>query len=707
MKRAPGRGRPALGRALAATLVASVWVAACGGVDAGDADCANYACEPSADGSTTSSDGSRLDDAGPPFEPASPASYVNKVKTILTGLAATDADVQAVTADPAALAGLIDTWTARPEFKSRALDFFRNAFQQNQVTLAEMMDANGQGTLFGINGDYRARLERTLMDSFPLTAWDLAESGRPLSTALTTDTFMLTTAQMSILSYLDELPRSDDNKVTNRISARFPTQPVVFDPDTTATLAESIDPANAKFMIWPQAVTAGAKCAPAREELTNAGNKFQLLFRYLFGQGRCIDPSLATPAVRNPSVPPRFSEEDFVDYRPVRIEAAGAGDTAPLFFAIPALRTATTLKLHTPRIGFSGTLAFSANWPTNAGNDARVIANQMLIVGIGRSINGDGVISNFPVDVSDVDEAHASNPACTSCHVQLDPLKQFVRQSYTYYYHEQSNQTQIDRPAGFNIDGVAVGGHGIGDLMATMASHPRFAVAWTHKLYFWATSHAADESDPEFVRVAAAFEISGHNFKVLVRELFSSPLITYASPTQSTVVPGGDAPSIARRDQYCTALSNRLGLNDVCGMLTPIPNASQKAIAQSATMIAADGYFRAFELPALPTTPDLFFRASTEAICEQIASLVVDAAGEAPSRYDSADPTAAIADMVATVMALPPGDPRSGPAIQILTEHFASAQTAAGDSGTISVKDALRSTFQLACLSPSSVIVGL
>ena len=53
--------------------------------------------------------GSPVEDGGippTPFEAASAASYTVKVKSLLTGLAATDEEVAAVEKDPAALAGL-------------------------------------------------------------------------------------------------------------------------------------------------------------------------------------------------------------------------------------------------------------------------------------------------------------------------------------------------------------------------------------------------------------------------------------------------------------------------------------------------------------------------------------------------------------------------------------------------------------------------
>jgi hypothetical protein len=122
-------------------------------------------------------------------------------------------------------------------------------------------------------------------------------------------------------------------------------------------------------------------------------------------------------------------------------------------------------------------------------------------------------------------------------------------------------------------------------------------------------------------------------------------------------------------------------------------------------MIADDAYYRAAELPSLPRNPDLFYRASVEVMCQNIATQVVDQ-GSNP-RYSSANATsraAAIEDLVTTMMAIPPADPRHPAAVQLLTAHYAAA-TSAPISGNRS--DALRSAFVLACTSPTSVLIGL
>jgi len=115
--------------------------------------------------------------------------------------------------------------------------------------------------------------------------------------------------------------------------------------------------------------------------------------------------------------------------------------------------------------------------------------------------------------------------------------------------------------------------------------------------------------------------------------------------------------------------------------------------------------------PVLPTDTSLFFRSGTENICRRLATQVVDVPASAPtamvqtpaSRYQSAQSDAAIADMVHNLMGLPDGDPRAAESLQILTEHYQAALKTTG----IKPKDALQSTFVLACTAPSTISVGL
>lgn len=637
-----------------------------------------------------------------PFEPVGPETYVPKVKNLLTGLAASDAEVAAVKADPTQLRGLIDKWMGLPQFQIRMLDFFRNAFQQNQVTLAQLQ--LNLGTNFSVNNSYQSRLQRNLMDSFGLTVWNMVDKGTPFTQAFTTHTYMMTTAMLSLLSYVDDNHRDDANKLTNRLAARNALTSYTWDTAATIPVTDSLDSTSPNFMKFTFPGPQPTGCATTAQTFlstgSGSGNFYQNLFSFLMGSATINPCGITNPP--GAQFTPLYNDADWSDWRAVEVDVDNTTPGAsPTFYDLTNLRSASKITLHTDRMSFFGTLAFAANWGTNVTNEDRVTANQSLIVGIGQSIAGDqSTIAMFPVNATDQD--HATNPACQACHVQLDPYKQFFRQSYTLWYSDQADAVQINTPAGFNIDGVNTpgSGRGVEDLGAIFASHPRMPLAWANKLVFWANSTAAEESDPELVRIANAFQSSTFDFKTLVREVFSSPLITWSAATQTTTNEGVIL-SIARRDQFCTALSNRLGLTDVCGQTSVTLTNQQSTIATRALLIANDTYYRTYALPSLPTNPDLFFRQSTESICNLVASQVVDASG-GNSKYTSAQSDAALDDFVATVMNIPPSDPRSAPARAILADNF-TASKAGGANAT----QALQATFSLACLSPTSVIIGL
>jgi hypothetical protein len=227
-----------------------------------------------------------------------------------------------------------------------------------------------------------------------------------------------------------------------------------------------------------------------------------------------------------------------------------------------------------------------------------------------------------------------------------------------------------------------------------MAAHPDFAPAWTQKLCDWANSAPCSTSDPEFLRVASVFEQSNFNFATLLKTLLTSPLVTGAANTV-TFANQGLTISVARRDQLCAAMSARLGIANICTV---------GAAPGLALIIPSDGYSRGSTSPVMATDPTLFYTAGTEQLCTTFANMVVDSTVNGqPGPYSSKSPTPAIADFVSTVMGVVPSDPRSATLTQILTEHFTNAGKATG----ITPSNALKSTFVLACASPTSISIGL
>jgi hypothetical protein len=97
----------------------------------------------------------------------------------------------------------------------------------------------------------------------------------------------------------------------------------------------------------------------------------------------------------------------------------------------------------------------------------------------------------------------------------------------------------------------------------------------------------------------------------------------------------------------------------------------------------------------------VFYRAASEELCENLAPQLVDATSG--TVWTSASKDAAITDMVERIIGYPPSDPNHAPAITILQSHYTSVLGQAGSSATV----ALRSTFVLACESPTALGIGL
>jgi hypothetical protein len=628
-----------------------------------------------------------------------PPVALGKVKTLLTGLPPTAAELQAVQADPVALRALVDGWMGTPEFRARMLTFFQQAFQQTQTDVADYVDMLGRGPT---GSEHGRLLVRSIEESFARTVLAMVEQGRPFTETVTTDTFMLNPPLMSLLAMLDALPRDENLKLIRKEVwplARFPGFKLVRtqNPDPVSGLPrpipfeETIDPASPNFGVFfdPTPYPGTDRPACLEPQVIMGPNAFVELGDMLWGRrpGNCG------------TTVSQFRPEDFEAWRPVRIRPPAAGEERTLFWDLPRFRDPATreLVLATPRIGFFTTLAFFANWPTNTSNASRVTANQALIVGLGRSFDDRDV--TVQLSETSVDALHVQpGTVCFGCHQTLDPMRDFFRHSYNVSYFQQLAPELVPATATFTVDGSApVVGRGIATFARALAAHPRFAPAWTQKMCQFANSEPCQPGDPELQRIAGAFRDSGFDFRVLVRELFSSPLVTFARSTR-TAETTGTVISIARRESLCALLSNRLGLPDVCELTAP----RRTRPGRLSLAIPGGGYGRGEESPLLPHDPNLFFASATDNLCQLLAGRLVDGPPATPGRWTSAGVPEAVGDFVHTVMGLPPGDPRAEPMRQLLDQHHSDA-LAAGANPT----QALRSTFIVACASPFTLALGL
>jgi hypothetical protein len=663
----------------------------------------------SGDGGGAGASGADGGSASPilPFEAVAPESYVAKVKNLLTGLPATAAELTAVQKDPTALAGLIDQWLALPSADTKLIDFFGDAFQQTQMTADDFSDEIGDMTAAP------AALMPNLQESFARTALAIMKAGTPFNQTVTTSSFMMTTALLQFYSFLDERLRNDDDYDLDKLSPPRTADFVWTATDDTVhhvDLADSLNPASPDYLTWsvgPESALGpvGSQCVPRTFHSAQYSDASVHLFLLQYGTlGTApVTPAGCPNSYAITGLTPILTASDFTDWRMVTVQRSSPTNPSNinLFYNVPALRKATSIVLDVPRVGFFSTPSFFANWATNVNNQARVTTNQSLITALGQSINPETV--TIPLSESGLDTQHADpTTVCYTCHKVLDPMREFFRSTYSLPYHEQTDTTEQADVASFDFAGVdAVSGmngvtNGIDSFAATLAAHPFFAGAWAQKLCVWADSAACDAQDPEFLRVVAAFQASNLDFRVLVRELLSSPLVTAASSTE-TFTTREPIVSIARQDHYCTALSVRLGI-DACNLPTARAQVSSSAQLLSGNL-PADGYARGAEIPNLVSAPGLFHRSTVENLCGDIATVIIDAPG---GKYTSAAKDAAIADLVANVMGLSSADDRATAITAVLQGHYTAA-IAAGATPT----EALDSTFTLACTSPLATAIGL
>jgi hypothetical protein len=649
------------------------------------------------------------DDGNDNFVADPPAVYVAKVKNILVGLPPSDAELAQVTADPASLAGLIDGWMALPEYQHKMMVFFELAFQQTQISAADFVDLvppNGLGV-----GRAIPPLVQNARESFARTVLALTAEGRPLTEAFTTRRLMMTPALMELYAFLDARQVDDAAKVTDGFARAHPgLQIVMGTAQGPIPVADSLDPASPNYMHWysPDIATlqypTDATCNGLDPIAFRANS--QALHAMLYGEipnhpgpsGNCGTRVGSAQSVQ-------LVPDDFTSWKMVTIRAPRAGEAPALFYDLPALRAASELVITTPRVGFFSTPAFFANWPTNASNQMRVTANQALIVATGTAVDGADVTA--PPTTPGLDAVHAApGTACFGCHQQLDPTRSILSSTYSWFYYPQTDPALIREPGLFAFQGVVATMRTIDDFGQLLASHPLVPQAWGQKLCYYVNSAPCRGDDPEFVRILERFAASGASWTTLVREILASPITTNASRT-ATAVTNGAVVAVSRRDHLCAALNNRLGFVDICQLDATVQSGrAASGIAQIVSGMPSDGYGRGATIPVLPNQPTLFYRAGLENVCAAVSAMVIDAAPTpaqpGAKQWSSAQPDAAIAELVTTVMALPPSDPRAAQARAILTSHVAAAEAAGATP-----RDALRSTFIVACLSPSFIGIGM
>ncbi|HEY1954346.1 MAG TPA: hypothetical protein VGH28_02010 [Polyangiaceae bacterium] len=664
-----------------------------------------------------------------PFQADSPFVYVSKVKNILTGLAASQQEVDSVANAPddaskqAALVALIDQWMTTPEYASKMQTFFELAFQQTQISETDFTEIvpNGNGSI-GLS-PYASLLIQNVKESFARTMLELISEGQPISAAFTTTKFMMTPALAELYAYMDWNQVDDNEKISDKFAALMKTTGITVEDTTKVDYAtQTLKQGDPNYMVWyfpglnsiqPLGPNNPSGCqTDSRDWIsTNMNNvpSAHLVHFLLYGGLEAYKINNGPPpnnncnAYQSQNANAIFQQSDFSTWKMMSVRPPKSGEAITPFWDVPSLRSASELVLGIPRVGFFSTPAFHANWQTNTSNTMRVTINQAFIVALGAQVDGTDTtpLSMIPQNPPGLDQAHvASGQACVSCHQILDPSRSIFMANWSDAYGIQTNASQTKGEFIFN--GVVAPVTTLTDFGNQLAQHPYFPDAWVQKLCFFANSQKCDPTDPEFTRIRDDFKNSGFQWKKLVEDVMSSPITTNAVAT-TTTTNEGEMISVSRRDHLCTLLNARLGLTDVCG-LDVVTTKSLVGVPEIAAGLPSDGYGRGASVPVLPTQPTLFYRAGLENICEDVANMIID--NKSPpagaTTYSSTAADAAIADFVLNLMSIVPDDPRSQPMTQMLTDHHTQAL-----ANKATATDALKSTFVAACLSPTVAGIGM
>jgi hypothetical protein len=717
------------------------------------------------------------------FTPALAAPTCRKVKDLLVGLPCSDDDVNTVKSmGPAGLQKLIITWMSdskfQPLFRGKMIPFFRNMFQQVGFTPTEnfkpQLLENG-GFDFGplgtgaVGDDVYFKLVQNLQDSFALTAWQMVQEGtEPFSDVLTTTRFMMTTGLMSLYTQI-EMPDDEPYNFSGGANKNAKLQ-WKLDYVNSIPIEDSLNPNSPNYMTFddqkptvaknsfltPTCQGVGDTAGGTTQTVVTFGGSSTNLQRPTGGYAqlfqRLIGYSPRYPFVgsnvecwEHPAKP-YMTDGDVSDWRWVTIAPKQSGDSYIQPYDLPSLRKATTIKLAMPRVGFYTTPAFLALWNTNDSNQHRVTMNQTLLAALGLSFTSDNNLA--PLTEAGLASAHTTTTGeCYGCHKSLDPMRMFFGNQFdfndrnVFVANPFSGSQPNPRPTGALQAGFAFGdvnwaspssGSSMTDLGPLLLKvtdgdakkpTPLFATQVAQQLCFWANSAPCATDDPVFRGVVQDFVAANYNFPALVKELFSSALITGAAatstfPADSTgneTVPV----SISRQAHLCAALSNRLNVPDLCALTAAVPTSAQNTTVTIAGSVAQDAFSRGSQTPVTPSYPDLFYRAATEELCENLANQVVDATGSpfTSSSTSCTNGDGVLTKMVEQVMGIAPSDPIHDQALQILQTHCAAAtatkstttggRPTGGGTAASGQTTGLRSTFVLACESPTSLGIGL
>ena len=606
------------------------------------------------------------DTAIPAFEPTPIDAAITKVKRLTTGTHPTADELARVHANPAALRELVREWTETPEFRA-----------VTERTLAQLLQIEPRATDWVMierrNG---AAIPRTfsamLTESVVRTTWDIVEQDRPLTELYRTDRWAVTTAMLVMMRFADQ--SFDERNALDRTHSVVPA-PADAVPDYTASVASGV---------W-EVPGLSETCRDSE----GPGLRPRQLLHLQWGQIDCR----GEPDHRFRNDAPMLPDADDTDWRFVQFvsESPSVELDEPPFYDVEAWRTHDDV-VHTrlPRTGFMTTPAFLNNWETNPDNEYRVTTNQALIVALGSTFSIGEPTSPPTTEGLDTDHSDPSTD-CYGCHRQLDPMRGY----FALHFDENWRPIRTDfadprvtppfSPS-FAFGGLTELGGNLASFGDVLADHPGVATAWAQKLCWIANGRPCRIDDPEFQRVASAFESNGFSYRDLVVELYSSPLVTGLAPT--TTHPTGLPVGPKRAEHWCNTVEARGA--DSC---------RRRDVGTALGLLPGMSVARAKVDPIVPQQMTVFAVAGLEKACQTLASSEVGGADSPFPRFDAAG---SLPRMVEELAGLAPGHERYQPLLDALGEHFTEVINQTADAQL-----AMESSYVVACSSPDAAALGL
>ena len=590
---------------------------------------------------------------------------VRRTKNLLTGLAPTADETIAVVEDPDVLKDRVTEWLETDEFKGKMLTFFKKNLQQTSTVQEDYA--------FQITSKLADRWE--INDSFVLamnesisrTALWIIENDRPFSEIASTRTWMMTTQMMAYLAAAESSGDIDGlsfyhNPVTvNGIDydANTPHATQIRDKMIYSQTALDSDSRVVNCPNDPQVIS----------DLDYYIRRHWIFSAFMDGNHRLICGGSVQPQL--------FTASDSMDWRPVTMVR---GEPADWWDAL-AFRNATELTLKSSRTGFFSHPAFLATWRSNEDNDFRVTTNQALIAGLGRAFEETDI--SIPLGNEGLSDDHASpDTDCYSCHKTLDPMRTYFDVDFDpVYYGTNPKLSPPDYAPSFSFLGHSGAGSDLEDFGRHIAEHPYFATAWVQKVCAYANAENCDVSNPEFQRVVSVFENSNLNFKTMITELFASTLIANAPCAED--FEQDPSVSLTRLDHFCPTLVARTGISNICAL---------NSTAVLANSLPADSWSRGADKADRATDPGMFYRATTEALCSEISSELVNKTGY-PVQVSDID--GSIDWLVEGFMGVSRSDTRFADLRAALQGHYDNIAEVSTTS-----KKRLESVTTLACVSP-------